>query len=170
MLDVERGVDVDPRAEQLLDVLPALGVARAGRVGVRELVDQDEIGIAGQGGVQVELLELGAAVLHRAARQGLETFEQAAGLGAAVGLDHAHHHVLPGGEPLARLDQHGEGLPHPGGRAEEHLELGAALALLLGAQALEQLFGVGSLLLHRAPRSLFQAGRVASRPMTHDRR
>ena len=42
VLDVERRPDVDAGAEQLVDVLPALGVARSGDVGVRELVDEDQ--------------------------------------------------------------------------------------------------------------------------------
>ncbi len=47
--------DVDAGVEQFLDVLPALGVARAGRVGVRQLVDQDQRRLARQRGVEVEL-------------------------------------------------------------------------------------------------------------------
>ena len=63
VLDVERRVDVDAGVEQLVDVLPALRVARAGGVGVGQLVDQDERGPAREGGVEVELLRRGAAVL-----------------------------------------------------------------------------------------------------------
>ena len=42
VLDVESGVDVEAGGQQLLDVLPALGVARAGGVGVGQLVDQQD--------------------------------------------------------------------------------------------------------------------------------
>src|SRR5574340_342426 len=44
MLDVDRRVDVDPGGQELLHVLPALLVARAGGVGVGELVDQGDLG------------------------------------------------------------------------------------------------------------------------------
>ena len=43
VLDVDRRDDVDAGVEQLLDVLPALLVARAGDVGVRELVDERDL-------------------------------------------------------------------------------------------------------------------------------
>ena len=87
VLHVHRRVDVDAGVEQLLDVLPALRVARAGRVGVRELVDDDQAGLARERGVEVELLELDAAVGKAAARQDLQAVEQGRGLLAAVGLD-----------------------------------------------------------------------------------
>ena len=43
VLDVQGREDIDAGRKQLLDVLPALGVAAAGRVGVGELVDQREL-------------------------------------------------------------------------------------------------------------------------------
>jgi len=64
VLDVECGVDVDPGGEQLLDVLRAPGVAGARRVGVGELVYQEEPRPAGEGGVEVELVQRDAAVLE----------------------------------------------------------------------------------------------------------
>jgi hypothetical protein len=46
MLDVDRRDDVDAASEELVDVLVALLVAHAGGVGVREFVDQRELGCA----------------------------------------------------------------------------------------------------------------------------
>ena len=43
MLDVDGGVDVDAGAQEFLDILIPLGVAAARRVGVGELVDEDEL-------------------------------------------------------------------------------------------------------------------------------
>ena len=63
MLDVERGVDVDAGVEQLLDIEIALGVAAAGRVGVRQLVDQHELGPAREDCVEVHLLEHTALIV-----------------------------------------------------------------------------------------------------------
>ena len=57
VLDVERGVDIDAVRQQLLDVEIALGVAAARRVGVGELVDQHELRMAREDGVEVHLLE-----------------------------------------------------------------------------------------------------------------
>ena len=53
MLDVERRIDVDAGGEQLLDILVALGVAAARRIGVGKLIDQHQFGPARQNGVDV---------------------------------------------------------------------------------------------------------------------
>ena len=66
VLDVERGVDVDAGGQQLLDIEIALGMAAARRVGVGELVDQDELRPAREDGVEVHLLERAALVVDAA--------------------------------------------------------------------------------------------------------
>ena len=126
VLDVERGVDVDAGVEQLLDVVPALGMARAFDVGVRELVDQDDGGVALQRRVEIELANLRAAVFDDPRRQDFEPFEQRRGLGAAVGLDDADDDVETLGALLARGEQHRVGLADAGGGAEEDLQPAAA--------------------------------------------
>ena len=93
VLDVQRGDDVDAGVEQLLDVLPALLVAGAGHVGVRELVDEHDLGPAREHRVDVHLLELGAAVLDLPARDDLEVAELLGGADPAVGLDEADDDV-----------------------------------------------------------------------------
>ena len=65
VLDVHRGRHVDAGVEQLLDVLPALGVPRAGRVGVGELVDEHDLGLAGEHRVEVHLVEPGVPPTDR---------------------------------------------------------------------------------------------------------
>ena len=57
MLDVDRGVDVDPVVEQLFDVEITLGMAAAWRVGMGKLVDQHDLRVAGDNGVEIHLLE-----------------------------------------------------------------------------------------------------------------
>ena len=64
VLDIDRGVDVDAAAQQLLDVEIALGMAAAGRIGVGELVDQHDLRTAGDDGVEVHLLERLALVFE----------------------------------------------------------------------------------------------------------
>ena len=46
-----------PASSSVVDVLPALGVPRARDVGVRELVDEGDLGPAREDGVEVHLLE-----------------------------------------------------------------------------------------------------------------
>ena len=87
MLDVERGEHVDAGVEQLLDVLPALLVAAARGVGVRELVDQDHRRAPGQHGVDVQLRHPVPRYSITGADD-LEVAELLGGAGAAVGLDH----------------------------------------------------------------------------------
>ena len=93
MLDVERRDDVDAGVEQLLDVLPALLVARARDVRVRELVDERDLRLAGEDRVDVHLLERRAAVLDRSPRDDLEVADLLGGLRPAVGLDEADDDV-----------------------------------------------------------------------------
>jgi hypothetical protein len=54
MLDVERRPDADTRVKQLLDILPTLRMAAVRSVGVGELVDDDQLGLALERRVDVE--------------------------------------------------------------------------------------------------------------------
>src|SRR5215475_9954902 len=60
MLYVDRRPDADPRFEQLLDVLPSLGMAHgrlaACEIGVGKLIDEQNVGMALERGVEVEFL------------------------------------------------------------------------------------------------------------------
>ena len=93
VLDVDVGDDVDAGVQQFLDVLPALLVPRAGHVRVRELVDQRDLGPAGEDRVEVHLRELGTPVVDRRAWEDLEALQQRRGVRAAVRLDERDHHV-----------------------------------------------------------------------------
>ena len=114
VLDVQRGDHVDAGVEQLVDILPAFLVARSGDVGVRELVDEGDLGTAGQHGVDVHLGETGPAVVEGAPGHDLETGKGFSGLTAAMHLDQADDQV---GTPVAaavRLVEHRERLADPG--------------------------------------------------------
>ena len=60
VLDVDGGDDVDAGVEQVAHVLPPLGVPRSGDVRVGQLVDEGDLGAAGEHGVEVHLLDGGA--------------------------------------------------------------------------------------------------------------
>ena len=140
VLDVERRPDVDARVEQFFDILPALGMAAVGRVGVGELVDDDQLGPAAQRAVEIELLDLAALPAHDAARQDFETVRQRFGLGARMGLDQADDDVDALLAQQLRALQHGVGLADAGRGAEEHQQ--AAAPILLGQR--QQRVGIGS--------------------------
>ena len=76
-----------PAREELLDVLPALLVARAGHVGVRELVDQRHLRRAREHRVDVHLLERRAAVRDDVTGHDLEVADLRLRVRSAVGLD-----------------------------------------------------------------------------------
>ena len=117
MLDVDGGQHCDAGVEDVLDVLPALGVPRAGCVGVGELIDQDDRRTAGQHRVHVELGQRDPAMGQLTAGQDLQPAELGANLCAAVGLDHSDDHIGAAVGPVVGLVEHGVGLPHPPGAA-----------------------------------------------------
>ena len=95
MLDVERGQHVDAGVAQLLDVLPALRVAAAGGVGVRQFVDQGDRRRPDEHRIDIEFIEPVRAMFDRAARHDFERRDQRLGLGPAMRLDDPRHHVTP---------------------------------------------------------------------------
>ena len=106
MLDVHGRDHVDPGRHQLLDVLPPLLVAAAGDVGVRELVDEHDLGHAREHRVDIHLVEDGFAVGHLLARDDLEVADRGFGDGSPVGLDEPHDHVGAALAAAAPLVEH----------------------------------------------------------------
>lgn len=145
VLHVQRGEHVDAGVAQLFDVLPALRVPRARRVGVRQLVHQHHLRSAQKDGVHVQLEERASAMWNRAQRHPLEPGHEGGRVRAPVVLDDAHDHVAVLDVPqlVGRLE-HAVGLAHTRGEAEEDLEPPAACALLSRLHAAQQLIGVGS--------------------------
>ena len=150
VLHVERAVDVDAGSQQLFDVLPALGVARARHVGMGQLVDQDQARLACQCGIEVEFRQPFAAVIDQRRRQHRQAFQQCGGLAAAVRLDDARQHVHALRHQLARGQQHGAGLADAGRRAEVDAQAAARRALLVLADLRQQGVGVrAGVVVHR---------------------
>ena len=127
VLDVECGPDVDAGRQQLVHVLPALGMTAAGDVGVGVFVDQQELRTPRERRVDVELAHDAVDVDDRLARQDLEAVEQSLGLDAPVRLDDANDDIPPFGLRGAGGDQHRVGLADARRRAEEDLETPAPL-------------------------------------------
>jgi hypothetical protein len=151
MLDVEGRPDVDARGEQLLRVLPALRVARAGGVRMRQLVEKEQRRATRQRRIEVELGQRGAAGRRqRPARQHLETVQLCRRLGAAVRLDDARDDIRPGRLRGARRDQHREGLADARRRAEIDAQATAPGLRFVGPDALDERIRIGTRLVHRA--------------------
>ena len=86
VLHIEGADDVDPRVDELDHVLVPAPVARARRIGVRDLVDNRHLRAAREDGVEVHFLERHAAVLELLSGNGLQALDQRLGLGATVRL------------------------------------------------------------------------------------
>ena len=112
-----------PASSSSLDVLPALLVLRSGHVGVRELVDQRDLRLAGEHRVDVHLLEERAPVLKALPRDDLEPVDQRGGLRPAVRLGERDDDVGPPFLPPVPLGEHGKRLAHPGRRPQVDAEL-----------------------------------------------
>jgi hypothetical protein len=118
VLHAHRREHVDAAAQELVDVVPALGMAGTRRVGVCQVVDEDHLRLAAQHRVEVELA--GARGWHH-----LEARRRGLLLAAAVHVDEADHDVAAGvlHAPCGR--EHRVGLAGTGKGAEENLELSA---------------------------------------------
>jgi len=138
MLDVERCPDIDARAEQFLHILPALGMAAVGGVGVGELVDENRLRLAGEGGVEVELLERAAAIIDPPSRQNFQALEERFRLAPPMRLDQTDQDVVAEGFGRARAGEHCISLAHSGRCAQEDAQ--PAFAFL--ARKREQRVGI----------------------------
>jgi hypothetical protein len=131
MLDVDRGDHVDPGRQQLLHVLPALGVAGAGDVGVGEFVHEGDLGVSGEDGVDVHLGEDPAAVAELLARDLLQAVQHHLGAWSAVVLDEGHHAVGTAFGTAVRLGQHRVRLADARCRTEVDPKLAASHGLIV---------------------------------------
>ena len=155
MLDVDGGVDVDPVVEQLFDVEITLGMAAAWRVGMGKLVDQHDLRVAGDNGVEIHLLQPLPFVFQPLAGNDLEPLEQSLRLLSPMSFDDADHDIVAVLLPGAGLLQHLVSLADAGRGADEDFE--AAGVTLFPAGRLEQglrrrsLVRVAPLIRHQEP-------------------
>ena len=143
VLNIDGRVDVDAAVEQFLDIEVALGMTTARRVGMGELVHQRDLGVAGDDGVEIHLLEPLPLVFEASAGNDLEALEQGLRLLAPMRFDDADHDIVAVLFPGARLLQHLVGLADARSRADENLE--PAGSALFSPGGLEQGFRRGSL-------------------------
>ena len=109
MLHIDGGDNVNSGPEQFLGVLPSRGVTRARRVGVCELIQQCDLGPAGEYRVEVELGTDGATERHLGAGDDLEAPEKRGGARPAVRHRVGHHNVGAAFCSLVSLAEHGVG-------------------------------------------------------------
>ena len=122
VLDIEGGIDVDPRRQQLFDIQIALGMAAARGIVVRQLVHQHQARPALQDGVQIHLRQHPALVGHALLGNGLDALGEKIGLDPAMGFHHADHRIHAFQLAAAGLHQHLIGLADARRRAQENLQ------------------------------------------------
>ena len=128
VLDVQRGDDVDPLGQDVLDILVPFGVPAAGDIGVRQFVDEGDLGLPGEDGVEVHLLEDHAPVFLAASRDDVESLDQLRGFRPAVGLHQPDDDVDPLVFQAVPLQEHLVRLPDAGAVPEVYLQPAAPRA------------------------------------------
>ncbi len=144
MLNVDRRVDVDARVEQFIHVLPALQMPRALHVRMREFVDQNQLRLARERGVEIELAELAAAIVDMRERQHVEPVEQRGGFAAAMRFGDADQYVRTFVVTAACGLQHRVGLAHARRRAKENLQPATLTLFFVALQLVEQFVRIGA--------------------------
>ena len=122
VLDVQGADHVDPLGQDVLHILVSLLVAAPGDVCVRQFIDKDDLGLAGQDGIEVHLLDDDPAVFLPSPGDDLQPLQEPGDAFTAVGLHEPDHHVdsfIP--EPV-RFLEHLPGLAHAGGIAQVDLQ------------------------------------------------
>src|SRR5205823_1380983 len=135
VLNVAGCEDIDSRFEQLLRVLPTLGMARAGRIRMRKFVYKHDLRMPGENAINVHLLQLHAAIVDLFPRGDRQSCEQRIRLRAAMSFNIADHQIAPRLQLALCGFQHRVGLANARAHAEENLE---ASALSLRRLALER--------------------------------
>ena len=144
VLDIDSGVHVNAGGQQFLDILPAFFVAASGRIGVGQLVDQGQLGLARQDSVDVEFRKFHPLVEIVGLGQDFHPFQQSVGFRPTVGLDISGHHINAFGLALPGRLQHGVGLANPGGVAEKDGQSTAPVLDLFGLRHPEHGFRRGT--------------------------
>ena len=148
VLDIDGGIDVDPGAQNLLHILPALSMPRSRHVGMREFIDQDQGGLSRDRCGNAELVKHFVAVDDSLWRQVLEAFRKRCSVPPAMRFQHPDDDVAALLELQLRRRQHRAGLSDSGGGAKEDLQLASRGKRLLFPDFLKDAFGVGPGLTH----------------------
>src|SRR5262245_34716852 len=133
VLNIHRGIDVDTVAQQLLDIQISLRVTTAGRIGVSEFIDQNDLRVAGDDGIKVHLLQELASILDAPAGNGFQILQKRLRLFAAMSFDHTDHDVIAILYPGARALEHLVGFADPRRRADEDSQLADTALLAPGS-------------------------------------
>ncbi len=128
VLNVDRGIDVDARVQEFLDILPATFMATAGRIAMRQFVHKGDGGLARQETIEVHLFERSPLILDLFSCQMGQAIRHCLRLTAAMCLNDTDEHVNALAMQVSRTRQHGVGLPYTRGSAQENSQSAGSLA------------------------------------------
>lgn len=132
VLDVDGRDDIDAVCQQSRDVFPTLRVLGSLDVGVRELVDERDLGPTRAHGRQVHLLVRAPAVGEPTPRHDLEAVDRLRGAYAGMCLDVPDGDVRAAVRTTATLGEHREGLADSRGSTEVDPQAAPAARLVHG--------------------------------------
>ncbi len=144
VLNVDGAIDVDAAVQQLFHVEIAFGMAAACCIGVRQLVDKDDLRPPRDDGVEVHFLEPLAFVLNAPTGYDFEAVQQRFGFSASVGFHHTDDNVVTVLLSGPGLLQHFIGFADA--RRGTHEDFQLAEASLLAPGRLKQGFRRGALI------------------------
>ena len=144
VLHVERGEDVNARIEQFRHILPAFGMTRAGRVGVREFVHERELRAAREHRIEIHFSERDAAMVELLPRNLRQAGGKRVGFLAPMCLDVANDNIAPSLQFAMRGLQHGVGFADAGAHAEKNLQPSAFHSGFLALDRTQQRIRIGS--------------------------
>lgn len=122
VLHVERCVHVDACVEQLFDILPAFRVPQTFRVRVSQFIHEQQLRLASECRVEIELAERHSAIRHLPKRQRFEPLQQRLSFRTPVRLDVADDDLDALSLLAPRGFEHCKRLAHSGRVPEEHLQ------------------------------------------------
>jgi len=93
------------------------------QIGMRQLIDQNERGMAPERGIEIEIGELPAPMRYRFGGYDFQDVEQCRRFGATVGFHDAGDYIVAFAAQLARGQQHRESLADARRRAEIDAQL-----------------------------------------------
>ncbi len=131
VLDIQRGNHVDTAVEQLLHILPALGMLAVRRIVEGELVHQSHFRLAFQNAVDIQSAGSG----H------LDDGDLFRYLFSASRLDRADHHILAALLAPVAFIEHADGFADAGSVTEEDLQPAAPQVCFLALQPAQQFVG-----------------------------
>lgn len=92
---------------------------------MRQLIHQNQRRTAGEGGVEIELIDVPPAMGKPPRRQSAQALQHRGGLFTAVGLRHANQNIQPWARSRCASASIAQSFPHPGAGAKEHFQFAA---------------------------------------------